>query len=101
MMYNAPKGSNHLSFQQGNVFKVFDTLRSRVVGEWNVIKLTADNEEGATGVIPNKARAEALRHPRDEREKVGRGSLFRKKSQKRSKSLGRDHWEDVIFGECL
>lgn len=28
--------------------------------------------------------------------KVGRG-LFKRKTARRSKSLGKDHWEDVIF----
>lgn len=68
-------------------------------GEWNVVKLDSQGEESARGVLPNLARAETLRRPKDDREKTGRGSIFRRKSQKRSKSLGRDHWEDVIFGE--
>ena len=33
MLYEAPKGSNHMSFQPGDIFKVTDTLRSGVVGE--------------------------------------------------------------------
>lgn len=63
-----------------------------------MVKLDSQNEELARGVIPNKARAESLRRPKDDRDKPGRGSIFRRKNQKRSKSLGRDHWEDVIFG---
>jgi tight junction protein 1 len=26
-----------------------------------------------------------------------RGSFFRRRSHRRSKSLGKDHWEDIIF----
>ncbi|XP_067941687.1 tight junction protein ZO-3-like isoform X2 [Watersipora subatra] len=99
MSYEAPKGSNHLSFQPGDIFKVTDTLRSGTRGEWNVVKLDAQNEELARGVIPNSVRAENLRRPKDEKEKSGKGSIFRRKNQKRSKSLGRDHWEDVIFAK--
>lgn len=68
-------------------------------GEWSVTKLNDKRDEVEQGVIPNKSRAEAIRRPKDEKEKTGRTSLFRRKSQKRSKSLGRDHWEDVIFGK--
>ena len=32
MTYEAPKGSNHLSFKPGDIFKVTDTLRSGVIG---------------------------------------------------------------------
>lgn len=63
-----------------------------------MIKLDSQNEELVRGVIPNLARAETLRRP-DDKEKTGKGSIFRRKSQKRSKSLGRDHWEDVVFGK--
>ena len=69
------------------------------LGEWNVVRLDGKNQDTVRGVIPNKARAEAFRKPKDERDKPGRGSIFRRKSQKRSKSLGRDHWEDVVFGK--
>ena len=32
----------------------------------------------------------------------GRGSLFRRKSSsRRAKSLGKDHWDEVMFGELL
>ena len=27
------------------------------------------------------------------------GSFFKKKTARRAKSLGKDHWEDVIFGK--
>ena len=31
----------------------------------------------------------------------GRGSLFKRKSARRAKSLGKDHWEEVIFCKWL
>ncbi len=30
----------------------------------------------------------------------GGGSFFKKKTARRAKSLGKDHWDDVVFGEC-
>jgi len=30
----------------------------------------------------------------------GGGSFFKRKTARRAKSLGKDHWDDVIFGEC-
>ena len=29
------------------------------------------------------------------------GSFFKKKTARRAKSLGKDHWDDVIFGKIL
>ena len=29
------------------------------------------------------------------------GSFFKKKTARRAKSLGKDHWDDIIFGMCV
>lgn len=38
MTYEAPKGSNHMSFKPGDIFQVVDTLRSGVIGELDLYK---------------------------------------------------------------
>ena len=51
------------------------------------------------------SRAEELKNnqkPESEKENLparGRGSLFKRKSSRRAKSLGKDHWDEVVFGE--
>ena len=62
-------------------------------------------------MIPNKARAEELASAQlsaARKEQGGAGSetgsrsrfFTRRRRQRRSKSLGKDHWEDVVFSEA-
>lgn len=38
MTYDAPKGSNHMSFKPGDVFRVTDTLRTGVIGTLHTVQ---------------------------------------------------------------
>nr|QRF78342.1 ZO1 [Phoronopsis harmeri] len=99
--------NGHLSFHTGDLFHVQDTLSGGVVGAWQVVKIGRHNDDTHRGVIPNKTRADQLaaseRQTVQEKEnttpsKTGR-SFFKRKTNRRAKSLGKDHWEDVIFSE--
>ncbi|XP_033725434.1 tight junction protein ZO-1-like isoform X3 [Pecten maximus] len=93
-----------LSFTTGDIFHVKDTLFRGVVGSWLVTRVGRNNQETQKGIIPNKNRAEqlAVAKQQSEEEKENspsksRSLLFKRKAARRSKSLGKDHWEDVIF----
>ncbi|XP_052785868.1 tight junction protein ZO-1-like isoform X3 [Mya arenaria] len=94
-----------LSFVQGDIFHIKDTLFRGVVGSWLAVRMGRNNQETQKGIIPNKNRAEQLaisNQGTSEEEKEnspskGRGLLFKRKAARRSKSLSKDHWEDVIF----
>ncbi|XP_033725435.1 tight junction protein ZO-1-like isoform X4 [Pecten maximus] len=95
-----------LSFTTGDIFHVKDTLFRGVVGSWLVTRVGRNNQETQKGIIPNKNRAEqlAVAKQQSEEEKENspsksRSLLFKRKAARRSKSLGKDHWEDVIFSE--
>ncbi|WAR29516.1 ZO2-like protein, partial [Mya arenaria] len=83
-----------------------NTLFRGVVGSWLAVRMGRNNQETQKGIIPNKNRAEQLaisNQGTSEEEKEnspskGRGLLFKRKAARRSKSLSKDHWEDVIFG---
>ncbi|XP_064596394.1 tight junction protein ZO-1-like [Liolophura sinensis] len=95
-----------MSFKTGEIFHVKDTLFRGVVGSWIALRVDRNSQESQKGIIPNKNRAEALaasqipNHSEKENTPTrSRGSLFRRKAGRRAKSLGRDHWEDVIFSD--
>ncbi|XP_052785873.1 tight junction protein ZO-1-like isoform X7 [Mya arenaria] len=96
-----------LSFVQGDIFHIKDTLFRGVVGSWLAVRMGRNNQETQKGIIPNKNRAEQLaisNQGTSEEEKEnspskGRGLLFKRKAARRSKSLSKDHWEDVIFAD--
>ncbi|KAJ8311679.1 hypothetical protein KUTeg_011034 [Tegillarca granosa] len=98
------KQQGELSFASGDIFRIKDTLFRGVVGSWLAIRIGRNNQETQKGIIPNKNRAfdffNAQQSSESEKENSplkSRGSLFKRKSARRSKSLGKDHWEDVIF----
>ncbi|XP_071141153.1 tight junction protein 1-like isoform X14 [Mytilus edulis] len=93
-----------LSINHGDIFLVKDTLFRGSVGSWLAVSLGKNNKENKKGIIPNRTRADEIMGTQQTSEadkenspaKVGRG-LFKRKTARRSKSLGKDHWEDVIF----
>ncbi|CAB0005544.1 unnamed protein product, partial [Nesidiocoris tenuis] len=68
-----------------------------------------NNQEVQKGIIPNKARAEELAtaqfnaNKKEASNSESRGSFFRRRriSHRRSKSLSKDHWDDVVFGDSV
>ncbi|CAB4067703.1 TJP1 [Lepeophtheirus salmonis] len=122
--YEIPE-KNEMSFRKSDVFHVVDTLHNGVVGAWQVFKMdpfmsglsrsSSSDQQVIKGVIPNKGRAEeiatqqfnAAKKEQNQSEQAkgnGGGSFFRRKREKshrRSKSLGKDHWEDLVWSESM
>ncbi|KAK9297966.1 hypothetical protein QLX08_008495 [Tetragonisca angustula] len=106
--YEQPQ-KGEMSFRSGDVFHVVDTLHNGVVGSWQVFRIGRNNQEVQKGIIPNKARAEELATAQFNATKKemsaseSRGSFFRRRrsSHRRSKSLSRDHWDDVVFSDSV
>ncbi|XP_066996452.2 tight junction protein ZO-3 isoform X2 [Anabrus simplex] len=106
--YDQPN-KGEMSFRKGDVFHVVDTLHNGVVGSWQVFRIGRNNQEVQKGIIPNKSRAEELATAQFNATKKeltaseSRGSFFRRRrgSHRRSKSLGRDHWDDVVFADSI
>ncbi|KAF2358834.1 Guanylate kinase/L-type calcium channel beta subunit [Trinorchestia longiramus] len=103
-----PEGTGELSFRSGDIFRVVDTLHGGVVGAWQVERMGRNNQETQRGTIPNKARAEELATAqfnaakKEQTQSESRSGFFkRRRNSRRSKSLGKDHWEDVMFGESM
>lgn len=98
-----------MSFKAGDVFRVTDTLHNGVVGSWQVQKIGRNHQEMQKGVIPNKSRAEELATAQFNATKKemnateSRGSFFRRKrsAHRRSKSLNRENWDDVVFSDAI
>ncbi|KAG1660238.1 Tight junction protein ZO-1 [Nymphon striatum] len=96
-----------MSFHTGDVFNVIDTLYNGVVGAWQVYRMGRHNQETQKGIIPNKSRAEELAQAQQSRAKKdassseSRGSFFKRRSARRSKSLCKDHWDDVVFSDAI
>ncbi|GFS16937.1 tight junction protein ZO-1 [Elysia marginata] len=92
------------SFQTGDIFHVKDT-HFRGGGAWLALRVSEDLTEIRKGTIPNNKTAEILKSQQKEEgddkdgnfPQRGRGSLFKRKSSRRSKSLGKDHWDEVVF----
>jgi len=103
--------SGQMSFRKGEVFHVVDTLYKGVVGSWQAFRVGPNGQDLQQGVIPNSAAAEELATAQFNAAKKeaatttseNRGSFFRRRraTHRRSKSLGRDHWDDVVFAETL
>ncbi|KAK6635505.1 hypothetical protein RUM44_000757 [Polyplax serrata] len=106
--YDQPN-KGEMCFRKGDVFRVVDTLHNGVVGSWQVFRIGRNNQEVQKGIIPNKARAEELATAQFNATKKelsaseSRGSFFRRRrnSHRRSKSLSRDHWDDVVFSDSI
>lgn len=98
-----------MSFKAGDVFRVTDTLHNGVVGSWQVQRIGRNHQEMQKGVIPNKSRAEELATAQFNASKKemnsteSRGSFFRRKrsAHRRSKSLNRENWDDVVFSDAI
>ncbi|XP_018564782.1 tight junction protein ZO-1 isoform X4 [Anoplophora glabripennis] len=104
---NPAKGE--MSFRSGDIFHVIDTLYNGVVGCWQVFRIGRNNQEVQKGIIPNKSRAEELATAQFNATKKemsaneSRGSFFkrRRSSNRRSKSLGKEHWDDILFSDTV
>ncbi|XP_065361964.1 tight junction protein ZO-1 isoform X4 [Calliphora vicina] len=104
---NPSKGE--MAFKAGDVFRVIDTLHNGVVGSWQVLKIGRGHQEMQRGVIPNKARAEELATAQFNATKKemnaneSRGNFFRRRrsTHRRSKSLSRENWDDVVFSDSI
>ncbi|BFZ25795.1 hypothetical protein BsWGS_28834 [Bradybaena similaris] len=101
--HSATDTSEH-SFKIGDVFHVKDTLFRGIGGAWLALSVSEDKAEQKKGTIPNSKIAEILKNQqKEDRDKEnfpnrGKGSLFKRKtSSRRVKSLGKDHWDEVIF----
>jgi len=106
--YDQPN-KGEMNFRKGDIFHVVDTLHNGVVGSWQVYRIGRNNQEILKGIIPNKARAEELAtaqfnaNKKETSHGESRGSFFRRRrnSHRRSKSLSKDHWDDVVFGDSV
>merc|ERR1740129_26818 len=107
-----------MNFKKSDVFHVVDTLHNGVVGSWQAFRmdpflsgLGRAAEQVQKGVIPNKSRAEEIATQQFNAAKKeqsvcenNKSSFFkRRKAQnhRRSKSLGKDHWEDLVWSESM
>ncbi|XP_071033804.1 tight junction protein ZO-1 isoform X2 [Parasteatoda tepidariorum] len=98
-------GKGELSFRKGEVFHIVDTLHNGKPGSWLVYRLGRNGQEIQRGVIPNNSRAKELAQSQNvsskkENEESGRGSFFRRRAR-RSKSLCKDHWEDIVLADSV
>lgn len=90
-----------LSFHANEVFHVTDTLFNGTVGSWQVYRLGRNNQEVQKGTIPNRSRAEQLASDQAaEKAKKAesseyRGSFFKRRSARRSKSFSRERSESL------
>ncbi|XP_025406853.1 tight junction protein ZO-2 isoform X3 [Sipha flava] len=106
--YEQPN-KGEMSFCKGDVFHVMDTLHNGVVGSWQVFRIGRNNQEVQKGIIPNKARAEELATAQFNATKKemnaseNKGGFFRrrKNNHRRSKSLSKENWDDVVFGDSI
>lgn len=104
---NPSKGE--MSFKAGDIFRVVDTLHNGVVGAWQVLRIGRGHQEIQRGVIPNKSRAEELATAqfnatkKEMNSSESRTSFFRRRrpTHRRSKSLSRENWDDVVFSDSI
>ncbi|XP_054713756.1 tight junction protein ZO-1-like [Uloborus diversus] len=94
-----------VSFNKGQVFHVIDTLYNGNPGSWLVYRLTRNGQEIQRGVIPNSQRAKELAQAQQtsskkEGDSDSRVNFFRRRAR-RSKSLCKDHWEDVVLADTV
>ncbi|KAK2721760.1 tight junction protein ZO-2-like isoform X3 [Artemia franciscana] len=100
-----------MGFKKGEIFKIIDTLYNGVVGQWQVARIGGSGQEIQRGVIPNSITAEeiataqfnAVKKEQTVSDSSNKGGFFRRRrtNGRRSKSLGKDHWDDVVFTESL
>lgn len=107
-----------MTFCKSEIFQVIDTLHSGTVGSWQAVKVSAlgvsnDNSDYVNlvkGVIPNAARAEQMAYAQNCRMSLASqpktGTFLRRKknpsgeTSRRSKSLTKGHWDEVVFGSA-
>merc|ERR1719458_2187061 len=116
--YEQPEKTDEMAFRKSDVFHVVDTLHNGVVGAWQVFRMDPflsgqgrAAEQVQKGVIPNKSRAEeiatqqfnAAKKEQNVNENSKSSFFKRRKAQnhRRSKSLGKDHWEDLVWSESM
>ncbi|GBP59445.1 Tight junction protein ZO-1 [Eumeta japonica] len=98
-----------MPFRSGDVFHVVDTLHNGTVGAWQVFRIGRNNQEVQKGIIPNKARAEELATAQFNATKKelsgseGKHNFFRRRrsTHRRSKSLGKEHWDEVVLSDSI
>ena len=123
----ASTSSNELTIEKGDIFHVTNTLFNGVVGHWYVSKLSENREEISRGTIPNESKANAIFESKSDGavnasasftskgDQSKSGSSFnsssfvstmkaasffrRRRSARRTKSLGKEHWEEVMFAD--
>ncbi|GIX89519.1 tight junction protein ZO-1, partial [Caerostris darwini] len=98
-------GKGELSFRKGEVFHVVDTLYNGKPGYWLVYRLGRSGQEMQRGVIPNSSRAKELAlmqktSSKKEGDGESRVNFFRRRAR-RSKSLCKDYWEDVVLADSV
>ncbi|XP_076308955.1 tight junction protein ZO-3-like isoform X1 [Tachypleus tridentatus] len=92
--------NKEMSFQIGEIFHVVDSLFNDIVGSWLCYRLDRNNHEIEKGVIPNSNRAEELAEKNQsikDSPSESRGSFFKRRSTRCSKSLNNDYWEEIMF----
>ncbi|KRY75857.1 Tight junction protein ZO-1, partial [Trichinella pseudospiralis] len=109
--YGKPE-NGELSFKKGDIFQVIDTLYGGTVGSWQAICVSSPSLASTRsdyvypkGVIPNSSRAEQLAHAERSQSQsqvnaeMKSSTLLRRKVTmgKRSKSLTKSHWDEVVF----
>ncbi|VDK87870.1 unnamed protein product, partial [Onchocerca ochengi] len=99
-------GQLELSFHNGDIFHITDTLFGGTVGFWQATRVYSAAENGNTtqndsnkGVIPNLETAEKLaKASRTDTSTFGRSTFFRRKlKERRTKSLTKNVIDDVTF----
>merc|ERR1719468_798649 len=107
-----------MTFKKSDVFHVVDTLHNGVVGSWQAFRmdpflsgLGRAAEQVQKGVIPNQSRAEEiatkqfnLAKKEQNHAEQSRSTFFKRRrtqNHRRSKSLGKDHWEDLVWSESM
>ncbi|GIY97117.1 tight junction protein ZO-1 [Caerostris extrusa] len=102
-------GKGELSFRKGEVFHVVDTLYNGKPGYWLVYRLGRSGQEMQRGVIPNSSgkmqgKKELALMQKSSSKKEGDGesrvNFFRRRAR-RSKSLCKDYWEDVVLADSV
>nr|QRF78316.1 ZO1 [Euperipatoides kanangrensis] len=93
-----------MTLRSGDIFLVKDTLHNGVVGAWQVVRIGRNNQETQKGTIPNMIRAQELAKTQHANgsttpTKESRGSFFKRRSARRTKSLNKEYWDEVVFAD--
>ncbi|XP_031573383.1 tight junction protein ZO-1-like isoform X3 [Actinia tenebrosa] len=89
---------DELDINREDVFHVWDTMYGGMIGSWHAQRVTLNNEETETGIIPNKCRAEQLGQVRQvEEDKTSSKKASRTNSLKRKDSRGGTLKKNYLF----